>query len=77
MFLNEILMLPHKFCIAPMIDYTDRHCRYFFRKLTKKAFLYSEMVVSDAIVYGDKDFFLKFDESEHCLLYTSPSPRDS
>ena len=67
MFLNEILMLPHKFCIAPMIDYTDRHCRYFFRKLTKKAFLYSEMVVSDAIVYGDKDFFLKFDESEHSV----------
>ena len=55
----------HKFCIAPMIDYTDRHCRYFFRKLTKNAFLYSEMVVSEAIVYGDKDFFLKFDESEH------------
>ena len=48
-----------------MIDYTDRHCRYFFRKLTKNAFLYSEMVVSEAIVYGDKDFFLKFDESEH------------
>ena len=46
-------MLSHKFCIAPMIDYTDRHCRYFFRKLTKKAFLYSEMVVADAIVYGD------------------------
>ena len=55
----------HKFCIAPMIDYTDRHCRYFFRKLTKNAFLYSEMVVSEAIVYGDKDFFLKFDEAEH------------
>ena len=55
----------HKFCIAPMIDYTDRHCRYFFRKLTKNAFLYTEMVVSEAIVYGDKDFFLKFDEAEH------------
>ena len=58
-------MLSHRFCIAPMIDYTDRHCRYFFRKLTRNAFLYSEMVVSDAIVYGDKDFFLKFDESQH------------
>jgi len=57
----------HKFCIAPMIDYTDRHCRYFFRKLTKKAFLYSEMVVADAIVYGDKDFFLKFNDSEHSV----------
>ena len=60
-------MLSHKFCIAPMIDYTDRHCRYFFRKLTKKAFLYSEMVVADAIVYGDKDFFLKFNDSEHSV----------
>ena len=60
-------MLSHKFCIAPMIDYTDRDCRYFFRKLTKKAFLYSEMVVADAIVYGDKDFFLKFNDSEHSV----------
>ena len=64
-FQREIAMLSHRFCIAPMIDYTDRHCRYFFRKLTRNAFLYSEMVVSDAIVYGDKDFFLKFDESQH------------
>ena len=45
-----------------MIDYTDRHCRYFFRKLTKNAFLYSEMVSSHR--YGDK-IFLKFDEFEH------------
>ena len=58
-------MFDHKFCVAPMIDYTDRHCRYFFRTLTKKAYLYSEMVVADAIVYGDKNFFLKFDDKEH------------
>ena len=55
-------MFDHKVCVAPMIDYTDRHCRYFFRTLTKKAYLYSEMVVADAIVYGDKNFFLKFDD---------------
>ncbi len=64
-FQREIAMLSHRFCIAPMIDYTDRHCRYFFRKLTTKAMLYTEMVVADAIVYGDKEFFLKFDQSEH------------
>ncbi len=55
----------HKFCIAPMIDYTDRHCRYFFRKITQNAMLYTEMVVADAIIFGDKDFFLKFDKIEH------------
>ena len=55
----------HKFCIAPMIDYTDRHCRYFFRQITQEAMLYTEMVVADAIIYGDKDFFLKFDKIEH------------
>ena len=58
-------MESHKFCIAPMIEYTDRHCRYFFRKLTTKAMLYTEMVVADTIIYGDKEFFLKFDQSEH------------
>ncbi|MEC7831228.1 MAG: tRNA-dihydrouridine synthase, partial [Pseudomonadota bacterium] len=41
----------HKFCIAPMIDYTDRHCRYFFRQITQEAMLYTEMVVADAIIY--------------------------
>ena len=47
------------------MDWTDRHCRYFFRQMTQEAMLYTEMVVADAIIYGDKDFFLKFDKIEH------------
>lgn len=57
--------MSHKFCIAPMIDVTNRHCRFFFRKFSKHARLYTEMVVADSIIYGDKDFLLGFDEVEH------------
>ena len=41
-----------------MMDWTDRHCRYFHRVLTKKALLYSEMVVADAVIFGDRDYLL-------------------
>ena len=44
--------------VAPMMDWTDRHCRYFHRVLTKRALLYSEMVVADAIIHGDRDYLL-------------------
>jgi len=53
------------FSIAPMMDWTDRHCRYFHRLLTKRALLYTEMVVADALIYGDVARHLKFDVSEH------------
>ncbi|OXT00309.1 tRNA dihydrouridine(20/20a) synthase DusA [Notoacmeibacter marinus] len=55
----------HKFAIAPMIDWTDRHCRYFHRQLTRRALLYTEMVVADAIIHGDRDRLLAFDVAEH------------
>jgi len=48
-----------------MMDWTDRHCRYFHRLLTKRALLYTEMVVADALVFGDVPRHLDFDESEH------------
>ena len=57
--------MSHNFCIAPMIDVTNRHCRYFFRKFSKYARLYTEMVVADSIIFGNKDFLLGFDEVEH------------
>ncbi|MBF6056880.1 MULTISPECIES: tRNA dihydrouridine(20/20a) synthase DusA [Thiomicrorhabdus] len=41
------------FSVAPMLDWTDRHCRYFHRQLSRKAWLYSEMVTTGAIIYGD------------------------
>ena len=48
-----------------MMDWTDRHCRYFMRLLCPSAFLYTEMVTAAAIVHGERAELLKFDESEH------------
>ena len=48
-----------------MMDWTDRHCRYFMRLLSPGAFLYTEMVTAAAIVHGERAELLKFDESEH------------
>ncbi|KQT86401.1 tRNA-dihydrouridine synthase A [Aurantimonas sp. Leaf443] len=50
-----------------MIDWTDRHCRYFHRRLTRRALLFTEMVVADAVIHGDRDRLLGFDETEHPL----------
>ncbi|WP_287602798.1 tRNA dihydrouridine(20/20a) synthase DusA [Thiothrix sp.] len=54
-----------KFCIAPMLDWTDRHCRFFHRLLTKEAILYTEMVTTGAILYGDPARQLRFNSQEH------------
>jgi tRNA-dihydrouridine synthase A len=58
-------MLGHKVAIAPMMDWTDRHCRFFHRQLTGKALLYTEMVVADAVIQGARDRLLGFDDAEH------------
>src|SRR5690606_441666 len=55
----------HRFAVAPMIDWTDRHCRFFHRQLTRRALLYTEMIVADAIIHGDRDRLLGFDDAEH------------
>ncbi len=55
----------HRFCVAPMMDGTDRHCRYLHRLLSKRARLYTEMVTADAILHGDRDRLLAFDGAEH------------
>lgn len=49
------MKIKRKFCVAPMLDWTDRHCRYFLRLISKHAVLYSEMITTGAILYGDKD----------------------
>lgn len=54
-----------KFSIAPMMDWTDRHCRFFHRQLTRRALLYTEMVVADAVIHGDRERLLGFDAVEH------------
>ena len=55
------------FSVAPMMDWTDRHCRFFHRLLTKHTLLYTEMVVADAVIYGDRERLLGFDNTEHPL----------
>ena len=55
------------FSVAPMMDWTDRHCRYFHRLMTQHTLLYTEMVVADAILHGDRDRLLRFDPAEHPL----------
>ena len=53
------------FAVAPMIDWTDRQCRYFHRQLSHRALLYTEMVVADAILFGPRERLLGFDAAEH------------
>ena len=55
------------FSVAPMLDWTDRHERYFLRLISKHAVLYTEMVTTGAILHGDRDRFLAFHSSEHPL----------
>jgi tRNA-dihydrouridine synthase A len=58
------LAAARRFSIAPMMDWTDRHCRYLHRQLTKRALLFTEMVTSAAVVHGDRERLLGFDAVE-------------
>jgi tRNA-dihydrouridine synthase A len=55
------------FSVAPMMDWTDRHCRVFHRVLTRRALLYTEMLTTGAVIFGDRARLLGFDASEHPL----------
>lgn len=55
----------HRFCVAPMMDWTDRHCRSFHRVLTRRALLYTEMLTADAIIHGDRERLLGYSDAEH------------
>jgi tRNA-dihydrouridine synthase A len=59
--------LTRRFCIAPMMEWTDRHCRFFHRMLTRHALLYTEMLTADAIIHGPRERLLGFDAAEHPL----------
>lgn len=52
-------------CVAPMMDWTDRHCRYFHRLLAPSARLYTEMLTTGAVIHGDREHLLGFDPAEH------------
>ena len=58
-------VLNRLFSIAPMMDWSDHHCRYFWRLLTRQALLYTEMVTTGALIHGDRERFLHFNPEEH------------
>ena len=58
-------MNAHSLCVAPMMDWTDRHCRFFHRLLSPHALLYTEMVTAPAVLHGDRARLLGFDPTEH------------
>ncbi len=60
--------LAHKFSVAPMMDWTDRHCRAFHRVLSKRALLWTEMVTADAVIHGDRQRLIGFSEEQHPLV---------
>jgi len=55
----------HRFCTAPMMEWTDRHCRFFLRLISRHARLYTEMVTAPALMHGDVPRHLDFDPREH------------
>ncbi len=57
-----------RFSVAPMMDWTDRHCRVFHRRLTRRAALFTEMVTAPAIIHGDRDRLLGFSPEEHPIV---------
>jgi tRNA-dihydrouridine synthase A len=57
--------MDRRLSIAPMMDWTDRRCRAFHRALTGRALLYTEMVTAPAVIHGDRERLLGFDELEH------------
>ena len=58
-------MLDRRFAVAPLMDWTDRHCRVFHRLMTRRTLLYTEMLTTGAILHGDRRRLLGFDSSEH------------
>lgn len=56
-----------RFCVAPMMDWSDRHCRYLWRLISKNALLYTEMITSTALLQGNRNDLLDYNEEEHPL----------
>ncbi len=62
---NQAQELKHTYCIAPMLDCTDRHFRYFSRLISRHTVLYTEMITTGALIYGDRERFLAYNNIEH------------
>src|SRR5664280_3744958 len=71
-------MLDRRFAVAPMMDWTDRHCRFFHRLMTRRARLYTEMLTTGAVIHGDRARLLGFDAFGHpvALQLGGSDPRD-
>ena len=65
--MQQTIPLSRRFSCAPMMDWTDRHCRFFLRQLSKHALLYTEMVTTGAILHGDTARFLRHSVAEYPL----------
>nr|WP_271273793.1 tRNA dihydrouridine(20/20a) synthase DusA [Aliamphritea hakodatensis] len=67
-----------RFTVAPMMDWTDRHCRYFHRLISSQAVLYTEMVTTGALIHGNTERFLKYNPQEHpvALQLGGSNPQD-
>lgn len=61
-------LAPARLSVAPMMDWTDRHCRYFHRVLSKRTVLFSEMVTSSALIRGGADWLIRFNDEEHPVV---------
>jgi tRNA-dihydrouridine synthase A len=59
----------YPFSVAPMMDWTDRHCRFFHRLISRHALLYTEMVTTGALIHGDHQRFLSFNAAENPLAF--------
>src|SRR3954468_3605383 len=57
--------MAHRFSVAPMMEWTDRHCRYFHRLLTRRALIYTEMITTAAVLHGDRARLLAYNPAEH------------
>lgn len=70
--------LSRRFTLAPMMDWSDRHCRYFWRLMSKHSVLYTEMVTSGALIHGDRERFLQFNPEEQpvALQLGGHDPKD-
>jgi tRNA-dihydrouridine synthase A len=62
-----VLQLDRRFSVAPMMEWTDRHCRFFHRLLTARALLYTEMLTAGAVLHGDRARLLRYHPAEHPL----------
>ena len=72
------MSLDRRFCVAPMMRYTDMHERFFLRLISKKAVLYTEMISTGALIHGNCDYQLDFNKEEHpvAVQFGGSSPQE-